>query len=219
MHAATALAVLWLLRADLAAILAAGLDSLRQRTLAGDPGRKLAWLLLLATLPGAAVGFLLQDLFEELFQRPREAGLFLLLTAALLVAGERLRRGEGTLLQLTPGGALLIGLAQALAIAPGISRSGATITAGLVIGLSRRESARFSFLLSLPIILGAFAAQLPGLSASGISVPQLAVATLAAFLAGAAAIRGLLAYLARRSLYPFAAYCLLLSVLTLWAAG
>jgi len=171
---------------------------------------RLAWLILLGTLPGVLAGWLLEGLFEGLFARPVAAAAFLLVTAALLTASERFSRRERGLDTLTWRDALLVGLAQALAILPGLSRSGATIAAGLARGLKREQAARFSFLLATPIILGAGLlklgelAQVGGLAAQA---PALVAGFLAAGLVGLGCIYFLLRYLQHRRLYPFAVYC------------
>ena len=171
---------------------------------------RLAWLILLGTVPAALIGYLLEDFFEGMFARPVAAAAFLLVTAALLTASERLGRRQRDLDTLVWPDALLVGLAQALAIFPGISRSGATIAAGLARGLRREPAARFSFLLATPIILGAGLlkvadlAQVGGLAAQA---PTLIVGFVAAGVVGFGCIHFLLRYLQRRRLYPFAVYC------------
>ncbi|MDY7075531.1 MAG: undecaprenyl-diphosphatase UppP [Chloroflexota bacterium] len=172
--------------------------------------KSVAWLILLGTVPAALLGYLLDDFFEAMFARPIAAASFLLVTAALLTASERLGRRQRDLDTLDWLDALLIGLAQALAIFPGISRSGSTIAAGLARGLRRESAARFSFLLATPTILGAGLlkvvdlAQMGGLAAQA---PTLVVGFLAAGLVGFGCIHFLLRYLQRRPLYPFAIYC------------
>ena len=176
----------------------------------GSEQARLAWLILLGTVPAALIGWLLEDFFEGMFARPVAAAGFLLVTAALLAASERLGRRERDLDTLAWSDALLVGLAQALAIFPGISRSGATIATGMARGLRREPAARFSFLLATPIILGAGLfkmvdlAQVGGLAAQ---VPTLVGGFLAAGLVGFGCIHFLLRYLQRRRLYPFAIYC------------
>lgn len=171
---------------------------------------RLAWLILLGTVPAALIGYLLEDFFEGMFARPVAAAGFLLVTAALLSASERLGRRERDLDMLAWPDALIVGLGQALAIFPGISRSGATIAAGLARGLRREPAARFSFLLATPIILGAGLlkvvdlAQMGGLAAQA---PVLVIGFLAAGVVGFGCIHFLLRYLQRRRLYPFAIYC------------
>jgi len=171
---------------------------------------RLAWLILLGTLPGVLAGWLLEGFFEGLFARPVAAAAFLLVTAALLTASERFGRRERGLDTLTGRDALLVGLAQALAILPGLSRSGATIAAGLARGLKREQAARFSFLLATPIILGAGLLKLVDLAQVGglaAQAPALVAGFLAASLVGFGCIYFLLRYLQRRRLYPFAVYC------------
>ncbi len=169
-----------------------------------------AWLILLGTIPAALAGYLLEDFFEGMFGRPVAAAAFLLVTAALLTASERLGRRERDLDTLTWLDALLVGLAQALAILPGISRSGSTIAAGLARGLRREEAARFSFLLATPIILGAGLLKIVDLAQTGglaAQFPALVVGFAAASLVGFGCIHFLMGYLQRRRLYPFAVYC------------
>jgi undecaprenyl-diphosphatase len=178
----------------------------------------LAWLILLGTVPAALIGYLLEDFFEEMFARPVAAACFLLVTAALLTASERIGRRERDLDTLNWLDALLIGLAQAMAIFPGISRSGSTIAAGLARGLRRESAARFSFLLATPIILGAGLLKVVDLAQTGNLVAQapfLVVGFLAAGVVGFGCIHFLLRYLQRRPLYPFAIYCATASVVCL----
>jgi len=176
---------------------------------------RLAWLILLGTVPAALAGWLLEDFFEAMFGRPAAAAAFLLVTAALLTASEWLGRRERDLDTLTWPDALVVGIAQALAIFPGISRSGATIAAGLSRGLRREPAARFSFLLATPIILGAGLlkvvdlAQVGGLAAQ---IPTLVVGFVTAAVIGLGCIHFLLRYLQRRRLYPFAVYCAVVGV-------
>jgi undecaprenyl-diphosphatase len=160
------------------------------------------------------MGILFEDLFESLFGSPCWVALFLLVTGVWLVVAERLGRREKQAEQLTLGEALLIGVAQGCAIAPGISRSGATIGAGLVAGLKRESAARFSFLLSIPIILAAGLLQtIRVIDAGGLGVATLPLVAgfIAGFVSGTLCIRWLLAELRRRSLAVFAVYC--------WVAG
>lgn len=175
-----------------------------------DPQARLMWLLIAGSIPAALFGFLLEDFFESLFGQPAWVAVFLLVTAALLTLSERLGDRSRPMSDLRWPDALLIGLAQASAIAPGISRSGATIAAGLFRGLERDVAARFSFLLSTPIIFGAGLLQLVDLAEAAdpaALIPALAAGFLAAAVAGYACIWALLRYLQRGRLYPFAVYC------------
>lgn len=176
----------------------------------GSTEARLAWFILLGTLPAALIGYLLEDFFEEMFSRPVTAASFLLVTAVLLAATEWLGRRERDLDKLTWLDALIIGLAQALAIFPGISRSGATIAASLARGLRREPAARFSFLLATPIILGAGLLKVADLARAGdlaAQAPMLVVGLVTASIVGFGCIHFLLRYLQRRRLYPFAIYC------------
>jgi undecaprenyl-diphosphatase len=171
-------------------------------------------LIIVGTIPAALAGFLFEDFFESLFGSPLRVAVLLLVTGFILVLSERLGRRWRDMESLALFDALLIGLAQAAAIAPGISRSGATIAAGLLVGLRREAAARISFLLAMPIIFGAGLLQLLRLAQAGLSastLPPLAVGLLAAAFSGYLSIRFLLAYLQRGKLYPFAVYC--------WAVG
>ena len=176
----------------------------------GSPDARLAWLILLGTVPAAVIGWLLEDFFEGMFARPVAASAFLLVTAALLTTSERLGRRTRDLDTLAWPDALLVGLAQALAIFPGISRSGATIAAGLGRGLRREPAARFSFLLATPIILGAGLFKVVDLAQVGnlaAQVPTLFAGFVTSGVVGFCCIHFLLRYLQRRRLYPFAVYC------------
>ena len=177
-----------------------------------DPNARLGWLLVIGSIPAAVLGFLLEDWFESLFGEPAWVSFFLLVTAAILAVSEWLSRSKRTrrVADLRWTDALIIGVGQAVAIAPGISRSGATMSAGLLLGLDRPAAARFSFMLAAPAILGAGLLQLVKLSSTPdplAQFPVLAAGFLAALITGYAAIWGLLRYLQRRKLTLFAIYC------------
>lgn len=180
-----------------------------------DPHARLACLLVGASIPAALLGMLLESQFEALFSEPEWVSAFLLVTAVLLVAGERWGRRERTEGELGWRDALAIGLAQAAAIAPGISRSGATMSTGLLRGLERPASARFSFLLATPIVAAAGLLQIVKLAAQeGASpqIPTLVAGFAAAALSGYLAIGFLMRWLQRRSLNLFALYCIWVGV-------
>jgi len=208
-HWGTLLAVGGYFWRDLALLARAWLRGWRARSWP-DPQGRLAWLILLGTLPAVALGLLFEEWFEALFSAPAAVAGFLLVTGVLLMVGERLGRRERGEEELGWQDALLIGLGQAAAIAPGISRSGATMAAGLFKGLRREAAARFTFLLATPVILGAGLLQLAKLALSGQGEGQwltLALGFATAAASGYLCIRFLLGYLRRRSLYPFALYC------------
>ena len=178
-----------------------------------DPNARLAWLLVIGSIPAAVLGFLFEDWFESLFGEPVWVSFFLLITAAILLLSEWLSRSKRTrtMADLRWPDALIIGLGQAVAIAPGISRSGATMSAGLLRGLDRPTAARFSFLLATPAILGAGLLQLAKLSSvpdPRAQLPLLVAGFLAALISGYACIWVLLRYLQRGKLTIFAIYCI-----------
>lgn len=216
-HWGTLIAVVGYFWRDLASLTLAWLRGWRTRSWS-DPQGRLAWLILLGTLPAIALGLLLENWFEELFSAPTKVAGFLLATGLLLVVSERLGRREREERELGWRDALIIGLGQAMAIAPGISRSGATIAVGLLRGLRRETAARFGFLLALPVILGAGLLQLAKLAESGQGReewPALALGFITAASSGYLCIRLLLGYLRHHSLYPFALYCCVAGLMAL----
>lgn len=200
---------------DLLAIAKATLDFQR-----ATPERSLGIYILLATFPALLAGYLLKDAVEALFKQPMlEASIRLFTAAVLLTLAEWLTKKDRTLASLTWLDALFIGVMQILAVFPGASRSGTTISGGMFRGFDRPSAARFAFLMSVPVMLAAGAYEMldvlamPNLSGF---LPLLAVGFLTAAVTGWFAIRWLIAYLNRRSLYVFAAYCAALAVITLF---
>lgn len=221
-HWGTLVAVLAVFWRDLWELFVAGLRSLLAQVSPGRPYDKiqarLAWAIALGSVPAALAGFFLEDFFDELFGKPVAAAGLLLVTASILFFSERASRRERPLAGIDWLDGLLIGVAQAFAIMPGISRSGATIAAGLARGVQRQAAARFSFLLSAPVVLGAGLFKLLDLAqASGLGdlAGVLLVGFGAAAVSGYVCIRWLLSFLARRPLYVFAAYCLLFGLFNL----
>ena len=213
LHLGTLGALLVYFWRDMVRLGRAWLASLRERRLGDDPHRRLAWLLLLTVIPAALVGALFEDFFDETF---REAllliPLLLVVGAGMLAFGERYGRRDRGLERLRVRDALVIGLAQALALFPGISRSGVTIAAGLVVGLQREAAARFSFLMGIPIIAGAGLWKLRVIVSGETSAFEpmvLAAGMAASALAGLAAIAFLLRFLRTRSTGIFIVYRLL----------
>lgn len=188
-----------------------------------DPWAKKGWLIGVATVPAVVFGLALKDFVEEAFGDPQEVLLELLATGLLLVGAELIarRRAGQPSLPVTTGRATLIGLAQALAILPGVSRSGATIAGALAVGVEREEAGRFSFLLSIPVMLGAGAIGLKELA----DKPELLrtegagilISFVTAALVGFVVIRWFLGYIRRHSMYGFAAYCIAVALLGLAA--
>jgi undecaprenyl-diphosphatase len=237
LHVATALALIVYFWRDWLRIVRGLVTSVLRRSVA-EPEQRLAWLLVLATIPVGISGLLLEHVFRVYLSRPVPTAAFLALNGLLLLAGERLRRGspepEGEvragagcatavradeasdlrLARLPVGRAVLIGSAQVAALAPGISRSGATMVAGLVKGLSHADAARFSFLLATPVILAAGVLKLGDLAGplgDGIR-PQVLVGSLVSGIGAYLSVRFLTRWFETRSLRPFGVYCLVAGV-------
>ncbi|MEX0835342.1 MAG: undecaprenyl-diphosphate phosphatase [Nitriliruptor sp.] len=241
-HAGTLVAVIAYFREDLwwlatRSIGIGAVDGAEQRR-----ARRVVMLLAVGTLPAAVAGVAFESTFEAAFNSPRAVSLFLYITAALLVVAERIRRKRaaatigkpvadlvGSEGQLDPGrredtvtlrDAAVIGAAQAFAIFPGVSRAGSTIAAGMLLGLSRAAAARFSFLLSVPIIVGVTIAKLPDLgTAEPGTLPfgsvEIAAGVIAAAASGYWAIRFLLRLVQTDDLIGFARYVAVFATLLL----
>ena len=214
LHLGTLVALLIYFARDWVRYARAWFASVRERRIGDDPDRRIAWLLLAATVPAAIIGFALEGFIEDTFHGDSDAARlaiagFLVLGAAALWLADRYGRRERTLDELTTSTALTVGLSQALALLPGISRSGATITAGLALGMTRESAARLSFLLATPITLGAGlygSRRLLTESHTGTEWLAIVVGFVVAALAGLLAIGFLLAWLRRRSVAAFSLY-------------
>ncbi|MEX0649596.1 MAG: undecaprenyl-diphosphate phosphatase [Candidatus Andersenbacteria bacterium] len=170
--------------------------------------------LALATVPAAILGYFLQGWIEDFLRDPRYVAVALLVTASILFIADRYAKHVSEKKEPSYKDALLIGLAQVAALLPGISRSGVTMAAGRGRGLSRQEAARFSFLMSAPIIAGAGLTSVADLvSAATIPAPELIVGFIASFLAGLLAIFGIFKILEKSSFTPFIIYLVAASVL------
>lgn len=218
LHLGTLAAVLGYFAKDVARLVKGWTLSLWYPGKKADPDGKLAWWIIVGTIPAAGIGYWFEGVFAELFTQPYWVGFFLLITAALLISCEKMGQRRHDLQAIGFITALGIGLAQAAAIAPGISRSGATIAAAMFFGLQREASARYSFLLSIPIILGAGGLQLLKLYQRSVLLASLTpylVGFAFAAITGYLCIHLLLLYLRTNSLYPFAGYCTLVGVTVL----
>lgn len=222
LHLGTLLAVLWFFKTEWMELIRAGLASIAERKIGDDTNRRLAWLIVLGSVPAFLIGALFESRVEELFHSPNEplsSAIVLLMAGiiaffgALMFAADRLAKQLRTMEQLRWLDALLVGLAQAVAIVPGVSRSGATLTAGLFLGMKRADAARFSFLLSAPLIAGASLKssldvfqeyQAGALTTNGLLL--FAIGFAAAAITGWLAIRFLLDYLQRNTTDIFAYY-------------
>jgi undecaprenyl-diphosphatase len=215
LHVGTLVALLVYFRADWLRLVPAGLATIRDRSFDDDPDRRLAWLLVAATIPAAIVGFLLNDLIEDRFREVGLVAVTLIVGGAILFIADRIGRRDKRVADLTLPIAVGIGLAQALALIPGISRSGISISAGRLAGLDREAAARFAFLMATPITAGAgvFEARklLTGEAGVDVQVAPLLVGMVAALVSGLAAIHFMLRYLRTRSLDVFVAYRLVLA--------
>ncbi len=215
----TLLAVFIYFWKDLTAIAGAFVRGIVQGSPWADPDSRMGWYIILATLPAVVAGLTCKDLIEHAFASPKMTGVFLLVTAVLLVIAETVGRRNRSMEQMSWKDSLWIGCSQVLALLPGVSRSGATIAGGMTRHLDRYSAARFSFLMSVPVMLGAGVLafkDLADLPAAGDFLLPLLVGFLAALVSGYIAIRWLIAYLSKHSLYVFAGYCTVLGLIVLF---
>ena len=212
LHLATLLAVGYYFRRDIFELAVAWFKSLGGKS---SELSRLAWLIVLATIPAAIAGELLDSWIETKFRSTLLVALMLALVGGLLLVAERVKRPRIKGLNINRSQALAIGAAQALALVPGTSRSGITIIAGLFLGLERQMAVKFSFLLSIPIILGAALTKLPSLlsvsAGSGESL-ILGASFISAAVSGFFAIKYLMAWSSHRGLEIFAYYRFALAV-------
>ncbi len=236
LHVATAIALIVYFWRDWVRIVRGFVTSIVRREVR-DPDQRLAWLLILASIPVGLAGLLLEHWFRTTLSRPVPTAIFLVVNGFVLIGAEQLRRREGADIdteyvderrsgpesdarlakQLPTGQAVLVGSAQILALAPGISRSGITMVAGMLRGLSREDAARFSFLLATPVILAAGALKLGDLTGplgDGIR-GQVLLGSLLSGVGAYLSVRFLTRYLANRSLRPFGVYCIVAGIASL----
>lgn len=218
LHLGTLVAVLWFFARDWVRLIRAWFVSIKERKIAGDPDRRLAWFIVLGCIPGGIAGVLAESKIDQWFHQPNTpisknailvlAIIILLLAFALLIA-EKLAKHTRSMEGLTFKDVVIIGLSQALAVFPGVSRSGSTITAGLALGLKREDAARFSFLLGAPIIAGAGAKSLIDLIQAGFTGNELIlfpIGIVVAAITGYFCIKYLLTYLQKHSTDIFVYY-------------
>ncbi len=185
----------------------------------GEREGKLFWYLVLATIPGALIGYLLENVAETVFRNPVLIACMLILLGIILYIVDRMGKKEIDVAHITLKTSFLIGLSQALAIIPGVSRSGVTMTTALALGMKREDAARFSFLLSAPIILGAALVKVPVLVANPSMIdPGFLIGMAVACLSGLAAIGFLLRYVQTKTFLPFVVYRFVLGILVLGVA-
>jgi len=204
LHGATLGAVVLYFWRDIVALLASlvpGGDAARRRVVG---------LIVLATIPTGVLGLTIDHYLSGLFESAHFAAAMLLVTGLILLVAEQARVGAGTMEQVSAGQAVVLGVAQGIAVLPGISRSGSTIATGLMLGMDTQAAARFSFLMSIPAILAAVALHARDLAsnaAASNSLLPMAAGAGVAFVSGLGAIHLLLKLLARRRLWPFSVYC------------
>ncbi|HEX2133833.1 MAG TPA: undecaprenyl-diphosphate phosphatase [Actinophytocola sp.] len=213
----TETAVVLYFRKKIGRILAAWFRSLRRpSTWRDDPDARMGWLVIIGTLPIATLGLLFEDEIEHAFRDLRLIAMTLIVFGILLGVADYLGRRERDLDHLTVPHGIAFGFAQALALIPGVSRSGGTITAGRMLGYKREEAAEYAFLLAVPAVFASGFYQLADIG--GDNAPEWGptiVATIVAFAVGYAVIAWLMSYIKRRSFMPFVVYRLALGALIL----
>lgn len=181
---------------------------------------RMAWLVIIGTIPIGVLGVLLKDAIEEPARNLWLVSTMLVVFGVFLGLAERFGPQRREVESLTVRDGILLGFAQAMALIPGVSRSGGTITAGLAIGLTRATAVRYSFLLAIPAVVASGLFTLPDVTAGdGPSAAQMVVATLIAFVVGYAIIAWLLRYVERHSVYIFVWYRIVLGLVLLGALG
>jgi undecaprenyl-diphosphatase len=214
----TIAAVLLYFRTDLWRIAVAWLRSLRDPSARGDIDARMGWYILLGTIPIGVLGVVFQDPIETEFRALELIAATLILFGLVMLGAEAVSRRDRSLRDITARDGLLIGIAQALALVPGVSRSGATISAGLLLNFDRAAAARYSFLLSIPAIVLSGLFELRHAGEGHLPIGATAIATLLAFVSGYASIALLLRYLERHSIAVFVGYRIVLGVMVIGLA-
>ncbi len=221
LHLGTLIAVLWFFRYDIIKMIKSWIlsieDIIQGRFKQGfydDPYKRLAWYVILATIPVALVGVLFEDAVDSLFAGALYVpAFFLFVTGTILYLSQRMTSGNVNMDNISKKEALWMGLGQACAILPGLSRSGTTIAAGLTIGLEKEFAAKFSFILSIPAILGAFLLQAKDIGgALDANFLPVLLGFIASIIAGYLAIKWMLDLIKNRSLDIFAYYCWIVGI-------
>lgn len=216
----TEAAVLIYFARDIGHLVATWFRGFRDAAVRATPDYRLAWLVIIGTLPIGVLGLLFEDQIQTAARNLWLIATTLVVFGLLLGLAERVGRQRTELRQMTPLDGVILGFAQAMALIPGVSRSGGTITAGLFLGLTRTAAVRYSFLLAIPAVVAAGIFQIPDvLAGDGPSVPQMVVATVIAFGVGYATIAWLLRYVADHSIYVFVWYRVALGALIFVALG
>jgi len=214
-------AVLLYFRRDLLTIITTWAKSLLTPALRAEPAARMGWYVIVGTVPIAVLGLLLQDSIDSVFRDLRLIGATLIGFGLVLAAADRMAANRRPLSELSTAHALIFGAAQALALVPGVSRSGGTITAGLLLGYRREAAARYSFLLAIPAVLASGLLELTKIGGSGTRWGPTLAATVVAFGVGYATIAWLLRYISTHRFTGFVIYRIALGagVIALVAAG
>lgn len=215
----TEAAVLVYFARDIGRLVVLWFRGLRSPEARADPDYRLAWLVIIGTVPIAVLGVLFKHPIETVARNLALIATTLIVFGVLLGLAEYYGRQQAELRALTVRGGVLLGFAQACALIPGVSRSGGTITAGLLLGLQRTAAVRYSFLLAIPAVVAAGLFTLPDIKAGGISPVQMVVATVIAFAVGFAVIAWLLRWVAKHTVYAFVGYRIVLGAVLFVALG
>lgn len=218
LHLGTLVALLIYFRKDWIALIGSSVNLLRGRT--SNPNARMALFIIVSTIPGALAGVLFEHQVETALRSPKIIALTLSLMALVLVVAELKGRRKKNLEQITWSDAITVGLAQAFALVPGVSRSGSTITAGLFVGMTRETAARFSFYLSAPIIAGAVAKKMLDIFKIGLTadqMPPFIIGIVSAGVVGYLSIAFLLRYLQTHNTFLFVYYRIALAIVVFLA--
>lgn len=227
LHVGTLVAVVGYFWKDILAMIKAFISSLTdifhgnfKQGIKEDSFKRLTWLVLVGTIPAGLMGVLFKDQFESLFSSITAVGFFLLITGVILwgaewIAKRNSENQDKEVKDVTFANSLVIGLFQGFAIAPGISRSGSTIAAGLFLGLDRKLAARYSFLLSIPAILGAALIQAKDIVSFDSGIGVLIGGFISALIFSYLAVKFMMSYIQKHSLIVFSYYCWIVGALTL----
>ena len=224
LHFGTVIAVIVLFRKEIKELVISFFDSIKRlfqgenmvNILKNNLSSRLAWFLVISTIPAVMIGYAFSSYFETLFSKPITTSFMLMITGVLLWIGNKKKSsGNKNISEITYKDAIIIGLAQAIAIFPGISRSGLTVIAGLSRNLNREFAAKYSFILSVPIILGASMFKIWELSSLDINIYILILSGLMATVTSYGAMKIFITLLKNRKIYFFSYYLWTLSVLTI----
>ena len=218
-HLGTAVVLFLFFWKDWRRIIMGVVKSLKEREIK-DTNAKLGWLLIVGTIPAGILGILFQEKIQSFFASPRTTALFLMVNGVILLAAEMLRRkrmlrvqsdvwSDERIARLTWLQSIGVGAAQAIALIPGFSRTGASLSGGLLMGMTHEDAARFAFLLATPIIFGAAVIKLPELASAGekIILGQAIVGAICAAITAYFSVKFLTKYFQTQTLIPFALYC------------